>query len=350
MINNEDNDNFATMLVNGEMAKKDTIQGGTIISKAMAKENKEAPDFIKYFNEMDMSYDSIKLGADLYQKMEKRKKGNDEDLRALNILDDEKNTSSFNQNDHRTMTIDKDSISSETSRSIQKVNPKEVKNYSIKNVYEFEKNNHVSNNNSSNFSEMIEKKSFVDAIHPDEKLAKNYFSNNKLDHNVDDKLIGKPSDNSIISKDNNSSTMKMNLNKPLLLNPHNLLKQVGKIDSKEIIELLEDNALKAMEVDSLEESLKKTYSNMEREIQLVKEKYQDSIKKFSIALEFLKSNPHLKNLKEYEDYSKFSKVMDQSKFSLYSNDEGSIGGSSMLPLNNVKVHKYKDNNINSKNK
>ena len=122
------------------------------------------------------------------------------------------------------------------------------------------------------------------------------------------------------------------------------------IDSKEIIELLEDNALKAMEVDSLEESLKKTYSNMEREIQLVKEKYQDSIKKFSIALEFLKSNPHLKNLKEYEDYSKFSKVMDQSKFSLYSNDEGSIGGSSMLPLNNVKVHKYKDNNINSKNK
>ena len=49
----------------------------------------------------------------------------------------------------------------------------------------------------------------------------------------------------------------MNLKKPLLLNPHNLLKQVGKIDSIQIIELLEDNALKAMELYSLEESLKK---------------------------------------------------------------------------------------------
>jgi hypothetical protein len=332
------------MIVNNQTAKKGTIQGGTILNDAM--ETKEAPEFMKYINEMDISYDEFKLETDLYQQMEKRKKGNDDDLRALNLMDDEKNASIYK--DRRTMTVDKDSISSENSKSIAKIKANDGKNFSSKNMYDFSNNNVSNHGSSNNYSEMIEKKSFVEGVQ--ENLSKNYYSHNIFDAKIEEKNSEKV-DNSIISKEQNSSTMKMNLNKPMLMNPHNLLKQVGKIESKDIIELLEDGELKNMAVGSIEDILKKTYQNMEKEIEFIKAKYQDKLKKYNIALEFLKNNSHLKNLKEYEDYSKFSKFLDQSKFSMYSGDgEGSIGGSSFLPLNNVKVNKYKDNNINSKNK
>jgi len=349
VINNENND-CGTMIVNSQTANKDTIQGGgTVLTRQEGKDNKEGPEFMKYINEMDISYDEFKLETDLYQQMEKRKKGNADDLRALNLMDDEKNADSYREN-KKTMTVDKESISSENSQSVAKKNKKEGKNYSSKNVYDFTMNNNVSAHESSNnYSEMIEKKSFADGIHPEENLSKHYYSNHNLGSPETKANEPGKNDNSVLSKEHNTSTMKMNLNKPLLLNPHNLLKQVGKFDSKEISDLLEDTELKTLNAGNIEENLKKTYLSMEREIELIRAKYQDRIKKYNTALDFLKSNSHLKNLKEYEDYSKFSKFLDQSKFSMYSGDgEGSIGGSSFLPLNNVKVHKYKDNNIKNK--
>lgn len=348
VINNEENNDFGTMIVNSQTAKKNTIQGGTILNNQGGKEKKEAPEFMKYINEMEISYDEIKLESDLFQQMEKRKKGNDDDLRALNLMDEDNATGTINHN--RTITMDKDSISSENSKSVNKKN--EAKNYSTKNMYDFsnsKQRDEISQHESSNnYSEMIDKKSFIDGTH--ENLSKNYYSNNiPSDPKIDEKLALRV-DSSIISKEQNNSTIKQNLNKPLLLNPHNILKQVGKVDSKEIIELLEDSQLKVMGVSSIEEDLKNMYLSMEREIEMIRAKYSGKIKKYNLAMEFLKTNPHLRNLKEYEDYSKFSRFLDTSKFSMYSGDgEGSIGGSSILPLNNVKVHKYKDNNINSKN-
>jgi hypothetical protein len=337
VINNEESNDYATMLVNsGTVKNNGTSQINTMKNNAKDNEKSGAPEFMKYINEMDISYDEFKLETDLYQHMEKRKKGNDEDLRALKLMEDENDISMGNQN-NGTITADKQSVSSENSKSVIK----------RKNRYSDQSNNLVENpktryihNSTSNFSELPDKKQY------DERA-----NNEENPYNVKINFHSNGEERVSSSKEFTGSTMKMNLNKPLLIYPQNLLKKVGKLGSNELLELLEDNDLKLMGIGILEENLKKTYSSIEREIELIREKYQNKIKKYNTALEFLRSNPHLKNLKEYEDYSKFSKLLDQTKFSAYSNnEEGSIGGSSFLPLNNVKVHKYKDNNINAKNK
>jgi hypothetical protein len=202
---------------------------------------------------------------------------------------------------------------------------------------------------------MMDKKSFILNINQEENLSKNYYSNNAVSEsrkvNFEGEKLKSKNDRSTLSKDH--STVKMNLNKPLKINPRSLLIQVEKNENKEIFELLEDNELKEMHVNKMEENLKSTFSTLEKEIELIKAKYQNKIKKYSVAIDFLKANPHLKNLKEYEKYAKFSKNLDQSKFSMYSgksNNDESIGGTSLLPLNRIKVNQYKDNNINEKNK
>ena len=344
VINKDDNDgNFATMLIS-----KDTIKNDTIQDTVLVDEKKEAPEFMKYINEMDISYDEFKLETDLYQQMEKRRKGNDDDLRALNLMDEEK----YPKNDNGTMNVDKDDVSSENSQSIIK-NKKNDNNYSSKNnLYDSQVNHNISNNNiSNNNSEMLEKKSFVDCIQQEDILYKQYYNPNfngrKL--NFDEKTLKNESISP--SKEHNTSTMKMNLNLPLMLNPQNLLKKNEKIDLKELNELLEDNELKSMGVTTIEETVKNSYISLDKEIEQIKASYMTKIIRYETAIEFLKINPHLKNLKEYEDYSKFSKFLDQSKFSAYSNKSGfdeSIGACSLLPLNTIKVNKYKDNNINFK--
>ncbi len=339
VINNEENNDYATMLVNnGTVKNNGTTQIGTMKNNAKENEKNGAPEFMKYINEMDISYDEFKLETDLYQHMEKRKKGNDDDLRALKLMEDEKDLSIVNQNDNGTITADKQSISSENSKSV--IKRKNRYSDHSNNFMENANNNALVHKSTSNFSELPDKKQYVETLNNEDNL-----------YNVKINILTNGDERVSISNEFTGSTMKMNLNKPLMIYPQNLLKKVGKIGSNELIELLEDNDLKIMGVGILEENLKKTYLSIEREIELIREKYQNKIRKYNTALEFLRNNPHLKNLKEYEDYSKFSKFLDQTKFSAYSNnEEGSIGGSSFLPLNNVKVHKYKDNNINAKNK
>ena len=339
VINNEENNDYATMLVNnGTVKNNGTIQIGTMKNNAKENEKNGAPEYMKYINEMDISYDEFKLETDLYQHMEKRKKGNDDDLRALKLMEDEKDLSIVNQNDNGTITADKQSISSENSKSV--IKRKNRYSDHSNNFMENANNNALVHKSTSNFSELPDKKQYVETLNNEDNL-----------YNVKINILTNGDERVSISNEFTGSTMKMNLNKPLMIYPQNLLKKVGKIGSNELIELLEDNDLKIMGVGILEENLKKTYLSIEREIELIREKYQNKIRKYNTALEFLRNNPHLKNLKEYEDYSKFSKFLDQTKFSAYSNnEEGSIGGSSFLPLNNVKVHKYKDNNINAKNK
>ena len=340
VIKNDEKD-FATMLVNNESTKKDTIQG-----KINDNTKKDAPEFMKYINEMDISYDEFMMETDLYQNMEKRRKGNDDDLRALNLMEEEKPlTSRNNLNNKQTMTAEREDVSSENSQSILK-NKKKIGNgnYSCQNRYE----NELSNNNSINFSSEINEKKLNGKGKKDENLYKQFNQNVSRKVQFDEKIL--KSDNSTTSKEH--STIKMSINKPLIVNPLSLLGREENINIEEE-NLIDDNELKRMGVVMIEDKLKNLYQSLEREIMLIKQRFGKKINKFETALEFLKINPHLKNLKEYEDYSKVSKFLDQSKFSVYSSKSGfdeSIGGQSILPLNTIKVTKYKNNDINEKNK
>ena len=65
VINNEGGD-FATMLVNNGTVQRNATIVGTIQNNAEEKGKKEAPEFMKYIDEMDISYDEFKLETDLY--------------------------------------------------------------------------------------------------------------------------------------------------------------------------------------------------------------------------------------------------------------------------------------------
>jgi hypothetical protein len=82
---------------------------------------------------------------------------------------------------------------------------------------------------------------------------------------------------------------------------------------------------------------------MNREIQKIKDKYLPIIKKHKESIYFLKENPHLKNLKEYNEFTKFkNKIKCQSTTNF---DEENANISSVYILNTIKIENYQSNNI-----
>ena len=74
---------------------------------------------------------------------------------------------------------------------------------------------------------------------------------------------------------------------------------------KNISELINDPDINQKKIGELENDLKVINKEMEEEIHNIKKRYEKKIKKFNESIEFLKSNPHLKNLNEYESFNKF---------------------------------------------
>ena len=67
-----------------------------------------------------------------------------------------------------------------------------------------------------------------------------------------------------------------------------------------------------------------------------------------MSIDFLKHNPHLKNLNEYNEFNKFkSKIKCQSTTNF---DEENAYSNSIYILNPIKIEKYKPNNIKCINK
>jgi len=294
--------------------------------------------------------------------MEIRKKGNNDDLQALNLYSEQINKENPSIN-NKTMTVDKgcNSITSENSNSIviNQENKNTIKDKNMLTKYNSENNFNQSikkeNKDSSNFLnvELILKNQSKQNVNlsnlqqDNNDIKKNYHSNNLPNnkHSVD----------ITNGKNNENSTLRMNIDQSFNIKPQQLLSLDNKkITNVDLIELLKDNELKYKNSTSIQRDLNETYWELEKEIEFIKQKFQNKIKKYNNAIEFLKRNPHLNNLKEYEDYMHFSKFLDNSKISNYSfkshnggNDE-SIGVASFLPHHEIKVVKYKDNNISSK--
>ena len=83
-------------------------------------------------------------------------------------------------------------------------------------------------------------------------------------------------------------------------------------------------------------------NKMNHEIQKIKEQFEPIIKQHKEGIKFLKQNPFLKNIKEYENYNNFIKTMK-----LNNNDDmdnRSIS-SSIHNLNKIKISFYQSNDI-----
>ena len=83
-------------------------------------------------------------------------------------------------------------------------------------------------------------------------------------------------------------------------------------------------------------------NKMNQEIQKVKEQYEPMIKQHKEGIRFLKQNPFLKNIKEYENYKNFIKTM---KISTNDDMENRSVSSSIHNLNKIKISFYQSNDI-----
>ena len=83
-------------------------------------------------------------------------------------------------------------------------------------------------------------------------------------------------------------------------------------------------------------------NKMNQEIQKIKEKYEPVIKQHKEGIKFLKQNPFLKNIKEYENFENFKKKM---KFNTIDDMENRSISSSIHNLNKIKISFYQANDI-----
>lgn len=89
-------------------------------------------------------------------------------------------------------------------------------------------------------------------------------------------------------------------------------------------------------------------NQMNKEIEMIKEKFSKKIEKHKMSIDFLKQNPYLKNLNEYNEFNKFkNKIKCQSTTNF---DEENANTNSIYLLNPIKIEKYKPNNIKCINK
>jgi len=151
----------------------------------------------------------------------------------------------------------------------------------------------------------------------------------------------------------NVSTPRNSIENELRIKPQDLLSteknslrlKKGKANSD--MDLInESDNIKTYSLEKVELLQKSMYLEMEKEIELIRLKYAPQLMKLNCAAEFLKKNPHLKNLREMDEYEKFSKSIEKSVVSTKNFYDVSIGVNSILPPHNpIKVNKYKPNNI-----
>jgi serine/threonine protein kinase len=219
----------------------------------------------------------------------------------------------------------------------------------------------VNSKNDNDFGTKVSKVSVKGPKVPEDKNQKNYdlmdlinrFGVNGLSYDEEKEKKKEETNKSITSK-------KLVTPKEIF----NSIRRENKSDNLQSSKNREDIAINDLIVDPevnekslylMESALKEVNAEMENEINQIKKKYEKKIKKLNTGIEVLKSNPHLKNLKEYDSFNKFKDKFANARYNnnttLKSNYDDSIltmSYNSIHLLNKVKTNEYKSNNINNK--
>jgi len=313
---NKDTYNFnaGTMVVNNEeegeengndkiVKKVKNKNGGSFVVAEPAKKESE-PLFMKYINQMELSYDDYNQNPNMISQQELPQPNNKPNNQKKPQEKEEKN-------------------------------PKGI----IKKTYEVQDFNPGKKDSSKNASKKI-----VIRYPPDED------SNIE----VDDMTIGNERDSIVIKVDNKNSKKSnddalKNFSEKMASNiDNNILSE----SSYDINELMKDKEVNNCNLDDLHSKITQTNDEMENEIMKIRLKYQEKFNKLLYTQNYLKNNPHLKKLSELEVYAKFSKYIDSTKLVNNSKTmyDESIGGNSIYTLNTIKTNDYKPNNISKINK
>lgn len=125
--------------------------------------------------------------------------------------------------------------------------------------------------------------------------------------------------------------------------------------SNDIEDIINDPTINNLTLSQIQEEINKIENEMQKEIEHIKEKYNQKIQKYNKSLTFLKDNQFLKNINEYKVYKQFAnKIKQQINFGgsteKKENPASSFISDSTVKKNNVFVYDYQQNNISIKNR
>ncbi len=115
------------------------------------------------------------------------------------------------------------------------------------------------------------------------------------------------------------------------------------IDSS-IFEFIPDTDINSKNIKELEVNITEIESEFKQEVLKLKEKYEIKLQKYHASLEFLRKNPYLKNIKEYESFTKFMGRFENYKLtnkSANEEDNSTLNANSIYVLNPIKISDYK---------
>ena len=122
------------------------------------------------------------------------------------------------------------------------------------------------------------------------------------------------------------------------------------LSESQLESLVNDNDINHKILPELITELAFLENQQNKEIELIKQKYSEKIKKHKSSIQYLKQNPHLKNLNEFKAYNSFkNKIKVQSSTNIDDENENT-NTNSIYILNPIKIEQYKANNIRSINK
>ena len=85
--------------------------------------------------------------------------------------------------------------------------------------------------------------------------------------------------------------------------------------SNDIEDIINDPTINNLTLSQIQEEINKIENEMQKEIEHIKEKYNQKIQKYNKSLTFLKDNQFLKNINEYKVYKQFAnKIKQQINF------------------------------------
>ena len=81
--------------------------------------------------------------------------------------------------------------------------------------------------------------------------------------------------------------------------------------SNDIEDIINDPTINNLTLSQIQEEINKIENEMQKEIEHIKEKYNQKIQKYNKSLTFLKDNQFLKNINEYKVYKQFANKIKQ---------------------------------------
>ena len=210
-------------------------------------------------------------------------------------------------------------------KNIEKENKNEEKenNENIKLIYQ--ENKKISNGGNSTTSNS--------STNNNNSTSNIDFLSNKLNQNNNKKHQRPPLSSNNILRNKIKSESELTRNNSEKKTP---------LSQEEIQNLVNDSEINENSLCELITRLAGMENQMNREIEKIKNKYLPIINKHKNSISFLKENPHLKNLKEYNEFNSFkNKIKCQSTVF----DDENANSSSVYVLNTVKIANYQSNNI-----